>query len=87
MRPIYVFNQPDRVEVVSVGPDGPPIQFRWKDTHYVVHEASGPERIKTGWWRGSPFFFDYYVTQTTNGERFWLSRSADGTWFMSGIFA
>ena len=87
-RPTYLKDEPLAIEVVSVIPDGPPIQFHWNEEHYVITHYWGPERIETGWWRGGDIRRDYYLVETTAGERFWLFRMInDGTWFLHGIFA
>jgi protein ImuB len=53
-----------------------------------VSHVWGPERIETGWWRGADIRRDYFLVETTAGERFWLFRSlADNTWFLHGVFA
>ena len=44
-------------------------------------------RVETGWWRGADVRRDYYVAETTDGERFWLFRDlAAGGWFVHGVF-
>ncbi len=87
-RPTYLQDEPQAIEVVSVVPDGPPIQFHWNENHYVIRHCWGPERIEAGWWRGLDVHRDYYLAETTTGERFWLFRTfTDGRWFMHGVFA
>jgi protein ImuB len=87
-RPTCLKEEPQAIEVVSVVPDGPPIQFHWNENHYVIRHCWSPERIEAGWWRGSDVHRDYYLVETTTGERFWLFRTfTDGRWFMHGIFA
>jgi protein ImuB len=87
-RPIYLKDEPLPIDVVSVIPDGPPIQFHWSGKHYVVSHYWGPERIETGWWRGSDVRRDYYLVETTVGERFWIFRTiTEEDWFLHGVFA
>jgi protein ImuB len=79
--------EPAALEVVSVVPHGPPIQFYLHGTWQPVARAWGPERIQTGWWRGGYIQRDYYRVETTSGARFWLFRRlSDETWFLQGAF-
>jgi protein ImuB len=85
-RPLRLQNEPVSLEVMSVVPDGPPIQFQFKGLHRVAH-ALGPERIQTGWWHGRYVQRDYYRIETSTGKRFWLFRRlVDGKWFLHGVF-
>ncbi len=87
LRPPCLTGQPIALPVVSVVPGGPPIQFHWKNNHYIVAHTWGPERIETGWWRGADIRRDYYLVESTQGERFWLFRSLpDEVWFLHGVF-
>jgi protein ImuB len=88
LRPMCLKCQPMALSVVSIVPDGPPLRFQWKNRNYIVGHAWGPERIETGWWRGSDIRRDYYLVETTTGERFWLFRTrGDEAWFLHGTFA
>ena len=79
--------RPARITVLSLVPDGPPIQFCWFGVEYRVTCSSGPERIETGWWRGADVCRDYYVVTTQLGTRYWLFRSRDdGYWYLHGCF-
>lgn len=85
-RPLCLETSPIPLEVLSVIPDGPPVQFRWAGNHRVAH-AWGPERIQTGWWRGCYVQRDYYRIETTEGKRFWVFRRlSDAKWFLHGVF-
>jgi protein ImuB len=85
-RPLSLEREPIALAVLSVVPDGPPIQFDFHGPHRVAHFA-GPERIQTGWWRGHEAQRDYYRIETTTGRRFWLFRRlGDGQWFLHGVF-
>jgi protein ImuB len=87
LRPPHLTGQPIALPVVSVIPGGPPIRFHWKNNHYIVAHSWGPERIETGWWRGADIRRDYYLVESTQGERFWLFRSLpDEIWFLHGVF-
>ncbi len=86
-RPVRLQREPVALEVVSVVPHGPPIQFYLHGTWQRVAHAWGPERIQTGWWRGRYIQRDYYRVETTTGARFWLFRRlSDETWFLQGVF-
>lgn len=50
----------------------------------------GPERIESGWWDGRQACRDYYVLETSVGQRAWAFRPAgaiDGPWLLHGWFA
>jgi protein ImuB len=86
-RPVRLQREPAALEVVSVVPHGPPIQFYLHGTWQRVAHAWGPERIQTGWWRGRYIQRDYYRVETTTGARFWVFRRlSDETWFLQGVF-
>ena len=86
-RPVRLQREPVALEVVSVVPHGPPIQFYLHGTWQPVARAWSPERIQTGWWRGGYIQRDYYRVETTTGARFWLFRRlSDETWFLQGVF-
>jgi protein ImuB len=87
-RPPWLKSQPVAVPVVSPVPDGPPSQFVWQEQCHVIARSWGPERIETGWWRGQDVRRDYYLVESTAGQRFWLFRTVrDGDWFLHGTFA
>jgi len=51
---------------------------------------AGPERIESGWWDGGDIRRDYYVVQTSLGQRAWAFRPAgvnEGAWMLHGWFA
>ncbi|MGI6414331.1 MAG: Y-family DNA polymerase [Thermoguttaceae bacterium] len=86
-RPLRLLPHPIELQAAAVVPDGPPLHFLlWGDRQRVA-KAWGPERIETGWWRGSPALRDYYRVETVDGSRFWLfRRRTDGQWFLHGMF-
>jgi protein ImuB len=87
-RPAELKGEPVAVAVLSVYPGGSPRRIGWDDRDYRVERAWGPERIETGWWRGADVRRDYYVVETTAGERLWVFRDlANGSWFLHGVFA
>lgn len=85
-RPARLEPEPVPLNILSVAPDGPPIQFQYGGLHRIVH-AWGPERIQTGWWRGQYVQRDYYRVETTTGQRYWIFRRLhDAKWFLHGAF-
>lgn len=95
LRPLRLFAQPDRVEVMAEIPDGPPLRFRWRRVLHEVVRAEGPERIAAEWWSdpGGPTR-DYFRIEDQAGRRFWLFRlglyareTATPVWYMHGLFA
>jgi protein ImuB len=74
--------------VVMSAPGGSPAWLKWDDREYAIERSWGPERIETGWWRGRDVRRDYFMVETTDGERFWLYRDLTaGQWYMHGSFA
>jgi protein ImuB len=56
----------------------------------AVRILAGPERIESGWWDGREASRDYYVVQTSVGQKAWAFRPAgaqDGPWLLHGWFA
>ena len=52
--------------------------------------VSGPERIESGWWDGREASRDYYVLETSAGQKAWAFRPAgvqEGPWLLHGWFA
>ena len=88
LRPIILKNRPLRIAAVSVHWDGSPQQLPWNGRQHTVERSWGPERIETGWWRGDDVRRDYYVVETTTGERFWVFQNlVDESWYLHGVFA
>jgi len=87
LRPLRLVSQALALAVISIVPDGPPLQFRFSNHPHHVAQTWGPERIETGWWRGRGVERDYYRIESTSGRRFWVFRRRDdGKWFMHGTF-
>lgn len=100
MRPLHLFNPPQRIEVLASVPDGPPYRFRWRRTFHEVGRFEGPERIASEWWRaqdgdpahGAPTR-DYYRIEDRRGRRFWIFRhglydeTSHPDWYIHGLFA
>jgi protein ImuB len=85
LRPLHLFDPPQRVEVIAEVPDGPPRRFRWRRVTHDVVAHEGPERIAAEWWkrRGGGMIGgassggltrDYYRVENRQGQRFWLFR-------------
>jgi protein ImuB len=86
-RPPLLKARPVPIAVLSVFPGGQPRRVRWGRLDLAIARSWGPERVETGWWRGSDVRRDYYVAETAAGERFWVFRDlADGGWFLHGMF-
>ena len=59
-----------------------------RDHSLVV--LAGPERIESGWWDGGDLRRDYYVVQTSQGQRAWAflpAGASDAAWMLHGWFA
>jgi len=54
-----------------------------------VRIVSGPERIESGWWDGSDVRRDYYLVETSLGQRAWACCAAGerGPFMLHGWFA
>lgn len=55
----------------------------------VARILAGPERIESGWWDQDDVRRDYYLVETTKGQRVWAYRDAggDGPLMLHGWFA
>ncbi len=97
LRPLYLFDPPQRVEVLAEVPDGPPRRFKWRAQIHEVLRHEGPERIAAEWWRrrdGQGLTRDYYRVEDARGRRYWLFRhglygreKAHPNWYLHGLFA
>ena len=75
------------LRATAVIPDGPPISFEYCGTTYRIAHCWGPERIETGWWKGSTIRRDYFRVEDQHGRRFWIFRDLrNGDWFLHGVF-
>ncbi len=87
LRPLRLAARPRAIQVWSLAPDGPPQRLQRGKHDQPLVRVWGPERIETGWWRGSQVARDYYQVETGGGERLWLFRRlSDGAWFLHGWF-
>ncbi|WP_337958481.1 DNA polymerase Y family protein [Novosphingobium humi] len=101
LRPLFLFDPPQRVDVIAEVPDGPPHRFRWRGTLYEIGRFEGPERIAAQWWRRKEgeipgmggLTRDYYRVEDRHGRRYWIFRHGlyeekpDPHWYMHGLFA
>ncbi|MDE2597624.1 MAG: DNA polymerase Y family protein [Sphingomonadales bacterium] len=101
MRPLFLFDPPQPVEVVAEVPDGPPHRFRWRRKLHEVRLYEGPERIAAEWWRRKGgehaakggLTRDYYRIEDVRGRRYWIFRHGlyaekrDPRWYVHGLFA
>ena len=100
LRPLFLFDPPQPVEVIAEVPDGPPLRFRWKRTLHEVRLYEGPERIAPEWWQrergeqdGGGLTRDYFRVEDARGRRFWLFRHGlyeekpQPKWYVHGLFA
>lgn len=90
LRPLRLLARPEPVEAVSLLPDYPPAQFRWRRVLHQVVRAEGPERLLGEWWRADPTEADapprdYFRVEDQDGRRYWLYRAA-GDWYLHGLF-
>lgn len=57
---------------------------------HSLQVLAGPERIESGWWDGGDVRRDYYLVQTSLGQRAWAFLPAgvsEGAWMLHGWFA
>jgi protein ImuB len=102
LRPLRLFERPERIQVIAEVPDGPPARFVWRRAAHAVIRAEGPERVAMEWWRAeSVMTRDYFRVEDEEGLRFWLyrdglydreiaqgeGRAVQPNWFMHGLFA
>ena len=98
LRPIYLFDPPQSIEVLAEVPDGPPRLFKWRRNQHEVARFEGPERIAPEWWKLPPdkqgITRDYYRVEDVRGRRFWIFRHGlygrereHPGWYLHGLFA
>ncbi len=96
LRPVRLFERPERIEATAEVPDGPPVQFCWRRVTHHVAAAEGPERIAMDWWhdaQGRALIRDYFRVESREGLRVWLYREgfynarSPPAWFLHGVFA
>ena len=85
-RPLHLHREPIPLNVQITTPS-PPTRFKDRGQLYQVARSWGPERVETGWWRGSSIRRDYYRLETTTGNRFWIFQQlTDRQWFLHGEY-
>ena len=101
IRPLFLFDPPQPVDVVAEVPDGPPHRFLWRRKLHEVRLYEGPERIAAEWWRRKGgehpgqggLTRDYYRIEDVRGRRYWIFRHGlydekrDPKWYVHGLFA
>jgi protein ImuB len=87
LRPLLLYSPPRPLAAVSIAPEGPPLSFQLAERTYEIVSRWGPERIETGWWRGTSVRRDYWRVETSTGQRFWLFRQLrSGAWYLHGEY-
>ena len=84
-------DEPGRIEPAPERPPRPgwllprPVPLRDPRPRIVA----GPERLESGWWDGQDARRDYYVIETSRGQRAWAFAPAgeQGGWMLHGWFA
>jgi protein ImuB len=97
LRPLTLFDPPQRIEVMAQVPDGPPRRFRWWRNTHDITRYEGPERIAAEWWKRrsmAGLTRDYYRVEDAQGQRFWVfrhglyeSEKENPNWYLHGLFA
>ena len=86
-RPLRLLRPPEEVDAVAKSADGPPVLFRWRRVLHHITKCEGPERIAPEWWRSdNESIRDYYRVENETGQRFWLYRNEEISWFIHGLF-
>lgn len=64
-----------------------PTPIPLRDPHPRI--LAGPERLESGWWDGADARRDYYVLETSQGQRAWAFAppGEQGGWMLHGWFA
>jgi protein ImuB len=99
LRPLRLFDPPQRIDVLAEVPDGPPRRFRWRRATHDIIAHEGPERIASEWWRrregheGGGLTRDYFRVEDSEGRRYWLFRHGlygdervNPDWYLHGSF-
>ncbi len=96
LRPLHLFDPPQRIEVIAEVPDGPPRRFRWHRQMREVVRYEGPERIAAEWWKRRDMkglTRDYFRIEDRDGRRYWLFRHGlygaekpHPDWYLHGLF-
>ncbi len=102
LRPLRMFEPPEKIDVTAMFPDGRPGQFTWRKAQHGIANVEGPERIAMEWWTRPAHLQDsndtrtrdYFRIEDQEGCRFWLYREGiyqrevkTFRWFLQGVFA
>lgn len=96
-----LYDRPELIEVLSIAPEGPPHQLRWRGEEHAIIASTGPERIDEEWWRSGLAAVvatnagvecaagrDYFRIQIDDGRWLWIYRQLEiGHWFVHGEWA
>ncbi|MEM7306475.1 MAG: DNA polymerase Y family protein [Planctomycetota bacterium] len=86
-RPSRLFPSPEPIAVEER--EGRPSELRWRGTTRRIVHSFGPERLEAPWWSGPAgrSARDYFRVEDEGGCWLWLTRTADGRWFLHGEWA
>lgn len=92
-RPLKMFQPSIELQTVALSTNHgfdaapPPALLVFCNQRQAVTKHWGPERIETGWWRGSTIRRDYWRVETDNGQQFWIYHDLrKHAWFLHGEF-
>jgi protein ImuB len=86
-RPMRLHTPPRPLQVQQLDPNGAPLEFLIQGVRVQVANATGPERIDSGWWQGKTQQRDYFRLELANGAWIWVYHDRrDRTWFLHGEF-
>ena len=79
--------EPERLQVLETSSEGAPAAVVCDHRRHRISAAWGPERLETGWWRGSMIRRDYWRVELDDGRWLWLFQQlGDSAWFLHGTF-
>ncbi len=80
-------NLPTTPAPVAAAQAACPARFTMRGTWLDIIQATGPERLESGWWRGPSVRRDYYRVATEQASCWWIFRDLNsGQWFLHGAF-
>ncbi len=86
-RPMRLLHPPRKMEVERIDTYGVPTQTTYQGNLVEVKNATGPERIDSGWWQGATQQRDYYRIELSTGPWLWIYRDRrDQNWYLHGEF-
>jgi protein ImuB len=92
-RPLHLLAEPAPIDLDWPAGLKTPRAFDWRGERIAITQATGPERIDTGWWRtlenqlNGNTARDYYTVISPRATQYWIFRRlADDRWFLHGIF-